>query len=61
MKNGRQQHYSKILGSFQTSTDRFSGEFEATPEEAQALFKTASKGCRLTIETGLPILCKIEG
>jgi hypothetical protein len=61
MKNGKQQHYSKTLGSFETSMDRFSGEFEATPEEAQAIYRKAKTGCRLTRETGLPILCKIEG
>ena len=62
-KNGKQQHYThnKVPVSFETSMDRFSGEFEATPEEAQALFRKAKTGCRLTRETGLPILCKIEG
>ena len=61
MKCGKQQHYLKGVGVFQTSTDRFSGEFEATQEEAEAVFRVATKGCRLTVETGLPILCKIEG
>lgn len=61
MKNSKQEHYLKGVGVFQTSTDRFSGEFEATQEEAEAVFRVAAKGCRLTHETGLPILCKIEG
>lgn len=61
MKNGKQQHYNRVLGIFETSIDRFSGEFEATREEAQAVFKIANNGCRLTRETGLPILCTIEG
>jgi hypothetical protein len=61
MKNGRQQHYNRVLGIFETSEDRFGGEFEATREEALAVFLIAKKGCRITRQTGLPNLYTIEG
>lgn len=58
MNNGRQQHYNVELKKFETSKDRWSGQFECERVDAQKLFAEIRSNCRKTNVCTMPTMSK---